>query len=198
MSTGKFTISNEVNDMLDQLGLGDEDHSAVVTAFQSLLAKFDIEDVTIEVHKDGVDYFVSLEDVEGDSELIIIGADEEGVYAMVASENEEGVESGEGVLIDLDPLDPPMNPDGSVNLNNLSWMNKSTLQAILAVGDIDDAFKQVIRGGKKIKLVIRHKKKRLSAKAKTALAKARKFAHKSGAKKARKKSMKIRKRLIRK
>ena len=59
MSTAKIAIANEVNDMLDLLGMGDEDHSAVVTAFQSLLAKFDIEDVTIEVQKDGVDYFLA-------------------------------------------------------------------------------------------------------------------------------------------
>ena len=197
MSTAKTVTANEVNDMLDQLGLGDEDHSAVVTAFQSLLAKFNIEDVTIEVNKDGVDYFISLEDEEGDSELIVFGVDDEGAYAMVASENEDSVESGEGVIIDLDPLEPPMNSDGSINMNNLSWMNKSALQAILAVGDIGEKFKQVIRGGKKIKLAIRHVKKRITGKAKAALAKARRFAHKSGAKKARKKSMKIRKRLIR-
>lgn len=55
--------------------------------------------------------------------------------------------------------------------------------------------KIVIQDGKKVKKTIRTKKKRLTAKQKAALRKARKKANTSAAKKARKKSMKLRKRM---
>lgn len=69
---------------------------------------------------------------------------------------------------------------------------------VMAEEEVDESrFKKVVRGGKVKKKRIPIRKKRMSPAQKRALKKARRFAHKGGAKRKRKKSVAIRKRRIR-
>lgn len=173
----------------------------VTKAFEVKLKKFGIDDVKVAVELDGDDYIVSLEDKEGDTESIVFGIDEEeGAFAMVLSEQGEENEQMHGVVIDLDAMDPPIK-DGALQMEDLKWLNYSVMSALFGAGDVETAtekFKKVIRGGKAVKIPIKIRPKRMSPKQKAALAKNRRKANTSGAKRKRALSNKIRKRLIRK
>jgi hypothetical protein len=168
------------------------------------------------------DVLVTFEDTDGDFIDVIFACDldemvEEDCYAMVVGDEEDE----EQTIIDLDPMQPGV-LEGTfahwIDLTDLSWLSKSVLGALLEVGDvgvkeanktIEDnkeeilefrrvktaKKKRVVRGGKVRKLPVFKTtgRRRLSAKKKAALRKARRKAHTGGAKRKRKRALKIRK-----
>ena len=170
------------------------DAELVKKAFIDKLNSLGIDGVEIEaiVEPDG-DTIVKFVDEDGDELTVLFTTDPvEGPVAMVVSEDDEPV------VIDLNPLDPPIIDDGYfkyVDLTDLSWMTASTLKTLLAAGDIAEAYVYVVRGGKKIRMPIVRRKKRLTSRQRLALAKARRRAHTASAERARRYSMRIRKRL---
>ena len=166
-------------------------------AFSQLLKDWGIEDVRVNVFKDGTDYIVCLEDDE-DKEIFVFGVAEEGdAYCLSTSGIEDPLEN-EVDVIDLQTVDPKFKEDGSLDMADLRWMNKSVVYAIFseASEEVEEGKgKIVVRGGKKIKIPIKLRKKILTARQKAGLTKARRKAHTPFAMKSRKFSLKIRKRL---
>ena len=94
----------------------------------------------------------SFSDTEGDRVDVVFQSDEdeENVVALVVDKDEEEEnEDGEALIVDLSPLGATLmdTPVGKfVNLLDLSWMNKSTLIAMLSAGEVGfDAQTQLIR-----------------------------------------------------
>ena len=203
---------------------------AIKDALNKKLEEFEFDGVNVtevEVHDDG-NILVEFEDYEGDIMTILFGIDEvEGVYALIVTDDLDDYfeyEDGDILEVDLSPLSPSEvdTPLGVyVNLVNLDWLNRSTLSAILNIGDIDaeidskkepleledeegeeegeveELYKVVVRGGKKVKLPLVRKKRRkiLTAKQKAGIKRAvisrKRVASKSARK--RQRSLKIRK-----
>ena len=75
-------------------------------------------------------------------------------------------------------------------------LHESTEEKCECGGELTESMKLVVRAGKVVKRKVKSKKGKMSSKQKSALAKARKKAHSSGANKARAKSMKVRSKKI--
>ena len=75
-------------------------------------------------------------------------------------------------------------------------LHESTKEKCECGGELTESMKLVVRAGKVVKRKVKSKKGKMSSKQKSALAKARKKAHSSGANKARAKSMKVRSKKI--
>jgi len=193
----------------------------VMAAFSEVIHRFDFEDVYVDdvnMTEDGT--MVSLSDEEGDNvELFFMVEDDGDPVAFVVSEDDSQV------YVDLGALNPPtvQSSFGTlyIDLTDLSWLNKTSLNVLLTAGDVgeqsdndeddvadgeaegdeeypqDEAFKRVVRGGVVKKIAIRKKKKRLKASTRRKLAvAAKKSARKrntSSAKRNRAKSLKLRK-----
>jgi hypothetical protein len=155
----------------------------------------------------------------------MFNADPEEGAAAIILDNDDDEEDGDVTVIDLEPLAPSMlkTPFGEyLNLSDLSWMNLATLLAIFQAGDMevdnqmrayqtldahghvlltpdttDEAFKIVVRGGKKMKLplVRRKRKKRLTPNQRAGLRKAKRTKLTQASKRKRALSLKLRKRL---
>jgi len=114
---------------------------SVKKAFQAKIDKFEMEGVfvdEVEVDEETAQILVSFSDFEGDEMLVLFGVDEdEGAYATIVDEDDED----ETVMeIDLDTMGVPhVNTQHGVylELSDLSWMNRSTMDAILRAGEID-------------------------------------------------------------
>jgi hypothetical protein len=178
-----------------------------------------IGDIVVEFEGD---VFITFADKEGDEVEVVFGCEsiydetEEECYAMVVSEDDAQI------VVDLDSLEPGVIETDFgrfVDVLDLSWLNKSTVGALLSAGNVDfgeglevlttkeelDEFRRVktskkktiIRGGKRMRIAVVKKvgKKRLSPKQKAALRKARRKAHTGAAKKKRKRSRKKRRTL---
>lgn len=168
----------------------------VKKAFERRLEYFGFDNVLVdyvEVYQDG-DIVVAFSDLDGEQMLVLFGVDEyENSYAIVLDDDmEDDDENTEVTEIGLDPMLPVLvnTPFGKyLNLVDLNWLNKSTFTAMFSVGDIDasmanedlriekdetsEAYKIVVRGGKKVRLplVRRVIKKRLTAKQRTGIRK---------------------------
>jgi len=145
----------KVRDLMEKVGVF-EIFTENVAALQSEIIKdalmqkleefgFDgVEVSEVEVHEDG-NIIVEFEDFEGDEMTVLFGIDEvEGSYALIVTDDMEDelfdFEDKDVLEVDLSPLSPLEvdTPLGKyINLVDLSWMNKSTLSALLSVGDID-------------------------------------------------------------
>lgn len=114
-----------------------ENDDEVAVAFQDLLSKYGIDNIVVETEVDGGDVIISLEDGEGDYEVVVFGVDENGAYAMVAIDD-----SSEPTIIDLEPLNPAYDENGNLDLTDFSWITKSVLVTILSPGSIgkDESF----------------------------------------------------------
>ena len=75
-------------------------------------------------------------------------------------------------------------------------LHESTEEKCECGGELTESMKLVVRAGKVVKRRVKSKRGKMSSKQKSALAKARKKAHSSGANKARAKSMKVRSKKI--
>jgi len=221
--------------------LGVRSIQAVKDAFAGKLAEFDFDGVVVkgvDPLGDG-DIVVTFEDYEGDVSSVLFGMDPvEGPFAMIVGDEMDE----EHIIVDLGTVEPTINRDGfveTIELADLTWMNKSTLSTILQAGDIDgipdsetgeieecyvavfddeivfiesgtdkikfgddvyeidERFKTVVRGGKKVKLTLVKRKKRrhLTAKQKAGIRKgvAKRKSKKSQISRALKKSLKVRK-----
>lgn len=113
--------------------------------FEKRLKMFGLDMVQVDdvdVDPEG-DIAVTFSDDEGDQvEVVFLVDDEEDdIIAIVNDQEDEEDGDGEVTVVDLSPLNPsvlslPGRPD-FVNLIDLSWMNKSTMVAILSSGDVD-------------------------------------------------------------
>lgn len=177
----------------------------------------------VQVYDDG-NIIVEFEDFEGDEMAVLFGIDQdEGAYAVVLGDDLDDIDDiepeGEIVEIDLSPLFPTEveTPFGKyLNLHDLGWFNKSSILAMLNIGDIDaniegnsveyqpddrveELYKVVVRGGKKVKLpLVRKKRKKvLTAKQKAGIRKGVLTRKKTASQAARKRklSLKVRKNL---
>jgi len=174
---------------------------------------------------------VTFSDYEDDVMEVLFGYDEdndEGSYAMILGEDDD--EDYFIMDLDpMNPVILQTEQFGKyVNLTDLSWVNKSMFASMFSIGEIDffteskvregyegnlsddfkgyekikdEAFKTVVRGGKKIKLpVVRRKRKKvLTSKQRAGIVRAKRkrkmTMKKSSTKLKRAKSLKIRKRL---
>ena len=204
-------IAEKVLNLLEQIVL-DEPYplDQVRDSFQKLVNKYFTDISVVDVERDVDLISVTFLDTDDGAQLdAVFGMDDEGAFCYVVDPDEP--EGDEGVEIDLDPLDPPIYTDPlGITLPDLTsvdqWMNKTTITAILAAGGAKpsaeipgtekaEAYKWVIRGGKKTRIpIIRHHKP-LSPARRRALQKARMKAHTSQAQRHRSLSLKIRNRL---
>lgn len=187
-----------IGDLNRLMGLGmpyvrNAESADVEDAFITVLSAYGIEDIDVIAEKDGLDWIITFEDDDGDTETIVFSKDEEGAFAIILSDIEND-DDEESTIVDLSTFDPPTMPDGSLDLVNLAWINKSALSALIA--NIEEVYKKTaVRGGKKVKIPIRVVKKKLTSRQKIALIKARRKAHTGKAQKRRAFSLKIRKRM---
>ena len=207
-------IAEKILNMLEQVVayVAEDPLAKIRDAFQRLVNKYFSDISVVDVERDMDLIAVTFQDNDDQEELTaIFGADEDGVYCYIV--DDEGDEGEGGVEIDLDPLDPPtyQDPTGFTmpDLTQVDeWMNKSTIIAILTAGGADpeaipgaepavgEAFKWVVRGGRKVKIpIIRRHHKPLSPARRRALVMARRKSHTSQAMRHRRLSMKIRNRL---
>jgi len=141
MSFSKKLIE-EIDALGSEMGMdmgagGVAEASPEAQAFADLLASYGLGDIQVTIEKDGTDSVLQLTDAEGDTEAVVFSVDEEGnPFAIVYS----GMEGEETVVVDLSSLEPPIGADGGVDLSDPSWINRSTLLAILGPGDIGDAY----------------------------------------------------------
>jgi len=117
------------------------------------------------------------------------------------------------LVVDLSSIEPPLIEamgETYINLTELSWMTDSVLLAILNADEIEDMEEEpefdfgeaqttVVRGGKKVRVVLvrRKRRKRLSPKQKAGIRKGvlKRRSQKGAIQRKRKKSLKLRKRL---
>jgi len=188
-----------VNDILDSVKVEGVSCKAEAEAFSNLLKEHGIDDVNVDILKDGSDYIVCLEDEE-DKEVLVFGVDEEeNAYCLSTSGIEDPL-GNEVDVTDFQTAEPSLAEDGSLDMTDLKWMNKSILQTLFSESveegsEADEKFKLVVRGGKKQKVAVKIRKKILNSKQKAALIKARRKAHTGTALRKRAISNKIRKRI---
>lgn len=177
----------------DQEGVGCKKEA---DAFGELLQGYGIEDVTVSVEKDGTDHIVRLSDGE-EKETLLFGVDEDGDGYCISLDDVDLL-GDFADCVDLQPADPVFAEDGSLDMTDLSWVSKSVLTSLFAeavpTDQVSEKTKVVFRGGKKMKVVVKTRKKRLSAKQKAALSKLHRKPQTSAQKKKRALSLKIRKR----
>lgn len=117
--------------------IGDLDALDIVTEFERLLDSMGFPEVLVEVALDTEDgIFVRFEDEERDDVVVLFAFDEDGdPLVTVVSEDDEQI------TIDLSPMEPPViELDGVdvsfIDLLDLSWVNKSTLNILLQAGRV--------------------------------------------------------------
>lgn len=129
---GKF------KDLLEQISqMKPED---IANAFNKRIELFDFDGITVdevEVDAEG-GITVTFVDADGDEMSVLFSYEEDdGVTATIL----DGEDDEEFIVIDLDPLAPPVVTQGFMGqkypkLDELSWMNKSALSSIFVSGDI--------------------------------------------------------------
>lgn len=173
-------------------------------AFQNILKEQGIDDVDVDIIKDGSDYIVSLQHEE-DKEVLVFGVDGEGdAYCMSTSGVEDPLDT-ENDVVDLQTCEPALKEDGTLDMTNLSWMNKSVVQALFSEAldedtedknvDVEEKVRIAIKGGKKVKIPVKLRKKILNSKQRAALVKARRKSGTAASLRKRAVSLKIRKRM---
>jgi hypothetical protein len=160
---------------------------AIKSAFTNKLKEFDFDNIfviSVSSEEEG-DAVVVFGDDEGQMiEVLFAYDDDEGAQAIILDPERDLLDDEEDELeiIELDPIDPAtLEIKGSlaIDLLNLDWLNETTLQAILTVGDlianqtdaegeISERSVIVVRGGKRVRLplVRRRRRKRLTSKQK--------------------------------
>lgn len=128
----------------------------IILAFTRKLAETGNSDIDVEVAIDREEGIaVNFSDSEGDNIVILFRSDEE-------DESEAIVITGDDdqITIDLSPVDPPfiIDPTGQqfLDLTNLDWMNKTTLNALLKAGRVGlgEAIYGVMHGDRIVKLPV--------------------------------------------
>jgi hypothetical protein len=116
------------------------DPEKIKVAFQKKIDKSDFEDVTVsevDVDLDG-DIIVTFEDGDGtDIDILFTYDSDEGTVAILIDEPQ----NDEFTTLDLDSLQPVLKKTQLgiyVDLQNLSWLNVSTLEAILRLGEFSE------------------------------------------------------------
>ena len=130
---GKF------KDLLEEAGLTMP--QAIAKAFQDKLNQFgfsDIEVDEVDIYDEGGIAVTFTDEDDNEMTLFFDYTDEDGVTATVLGDEEDDEEY---TLIDLDPLDPPTVVVGFrgmkyPKLDDLFWLNKSSMAALLMAGDI--------------------------------------------------------------
>lgn len=145
-------------------------YQAEIDAFQELLQNNGVSGFDVNVEKDGKDYFVTLSDGK-DEETLLFGVDEEDdAYCMSLDDGD--VLDDFADCLDLQPANPSFLEDGSLDMTDLSWINQSNFAMLFdADEEVVEKMKTVIRKGKKVRIIVRTKKKRLTTKQKAARAK---------------------------
>lgn len=129
---GKFRdLLEQINEMTPE---------AIAKAFSARIEMYDFDGITVdEVEIDGEGGItITFVDADGDEMSVLFAYEEdEGVTATILDgENDEDF-----IVIDLDPLAPPVVVQGYMGikypkLDELSWMNKSALSSIFVSGDV--------------------------------------------------------------
>lgn len=190
------------------------DVEAVKAAFVRKLDALGYENIFVDDVEAGISGEIIVTFSDTDSEMsAIFMVDEDDVPLVIIS----GEEDDEHVIeIDISVMDPSylIGEFGKfINLLELSWLNASTMYAILTVGDMDfgddeevtecfeiteQGFRTVIRGGKRVRLpVVRRKRRqRLTPKQRAGFVKAarKRKAKSSATKRVRKRSLAVRRR----
>jgi hypothetical protein len=193
-------IVNDLLELLEDGEIKDGECLREKEAFEKLLSKHGIDDVNVSVEKDGTDYIVEFSNEE-DKEVLLFGVDEEGDAYSLSLSGDIDVLGTEADIVDLSCVEPAMTEQGKLDLTDLSWMNKNIFNTFFSESveesEVTDEvrMKVAIRGGKKVKVPIKIKKKRLTPKQKAGLKKAQRKAHSASAKRKRAKSMKLSRRL---
>lgn len=172
--------------------------SAIKTAFEKQLKKFEFDAITIDdvASEPGGDTVITFGDDEDQMiEVLFTNDEDDGPLAIILDPERDLLDDEEDELdiIELGPLEPDMMDFGQgqmgIDLVNLGWLTETAMQAILTVGDLidtqtdtgdtdnDDADRieersvVVVRGGKKVRLplVRKRRRRRLSAKQKVAI-----------------------------
>lgn len=138
----------------------------VQKAFEALLEKFDIGGVDISVDKQDGIWLVDFTDEYGESNTLAFGTDEDSCSYVILDNND--LDADEANTIDIDALGVTVAEDGSLDLTELSWLDKSTFLSFLNKTGVSEKFKTVVRGGKKVRIQVPTRKKRLTAKQKAA------------------------------
>lgn len=209
--------------VLEQIGepIKGINSDSIKLAFEQRLDKLGFEGITVEDVEADIegDIIVTFADDDGDELDVLFTVDEDdGAIAILLDDEDE---DGEDItIIDLDPSLPVIRKTilgEFIDLTNLDFLNRSLVTALFKAGDLDDEDNDirvdvvqvegieeqrkisVIRGGKRVKLgIVRKRKKvRLSAKQKSGIRKGvrKRKARKAAIQRKRKKSLKIRKRL---
>jgi hypothetical protein len=129
---GKFKLLREE--------ISEQKPDDIAKAFQSRIDRYDFDGITVddvEINMDG-SIEITFVDAEGDEMSVLFDySDEDGVTATIL----DGEDDDEFIVIDLDPLTPPV-VDMGINgikypkLDDLTWMNKSAMASLFVAGDL--------------------------------------------------------------
>lgn len=118
--------------------ISDQKPDAIAKAFQSRIDRYDFDGITVddvEINMDG-SIEITFVDAEDDELSVLFDySDEDGVTATLL----DGEDDEEFIVIDLDPLTPPVIKMAGVTypkLDDLTWMNKSAMAALFVAGDL--------------------------------------------------------------
>lgn len=200
-------LVNDLLGMLEKNVVEGVSCQAESDAFAELLKEHGADGIKVDITKDGSDYIVCLEDQDGDKEVLVFGVDEEENAYCIPLSGEIDAFDNEADVIDLQTCEPTLSEDGDLDMTNLKWMNKSVVMALFSEAlseeeaeadpevSVDEKVRIAIRGGKKVKIPIKLRKKILSGPQKAALIKARRKSGTGAALRKRAKSLLIRKRM---
>lgn len=147
-----------IEEAFDVTNLGPISSFEIEKAFRVLLASYGYNDVKVSVRIDSNDgVAVKFDDSEGDSVVVL----------FITVEDNDGDINAEAIIltsdntaIDLSPMDPPtieQNGLEFIDLQDLSWMNKSVIKAILLagnVGEVEYEEAHIMLGDRNLKLPI--------------------------------------------
>lgn len=174
-----FEIDNENTEI---------DADSIIRGFEELLERFGFDGISVSGVSSDYDgnVIVDFSDYEGEemSVMFYVTDDEDednGAFALVLSDemlDDEDNDESEYSIVDLSGLvySTKATAYGTyIDLSNVQdWMTRSFLDTILSIGDIQERFATVVRGGKRVRLpVVRRKRRKyLSSKRKLGFRKA--------------------------
>ena len=120
-------------------------NDGVKKEFEKRLKLFDFEGIqvdSVDIDHEG-DVVVTFSDDDGSELEVIFLVDEGGEVLAIVTDTDDEDDESEVIIIELTSLNPSIidvpGQASYVNLIDLSWMNRSTLRAILSAGDVDFA-----------------------------------------------------------
>lgn len=135
----------------------------ITTVFRDYLDSLDYYSIEVSAAIDVTfGTYVKFTDVEGDSVTILFTMIQGYPSAMVVSAEDEQIE------IDLSGSSPPITSSGLIDLRDLSWLNKSVIDALLQAGQVNEDETYVLKGGVRVKLPVVRRRSSMTDKEKSA------------------------------